>query len=660
MKLLLITLFLAIVISVNAQDFNAYENLKIKTEISSNLILESEDDEFNVNYVYANLSFIPENNIYQDVVYSASSTPLALQEVASSYAYFRWNNPKETNLELNVYTEQATKVNFLPITTKVKFPIEDNLQEFQQYLIDTETVTSKDPKIIEQANELAQGEDDLYILVHKTAIWTKSNINYSLETLTEEVSQDASWVLENKIGVCDELTSLFVAILRSLNIPARFSTGQSYTNLINGFGNHAWAEVYFPGYGWVAFDPTYGQYGYVDSTHIKMKSSQDVKESDINYGWLSSNVDVKITGLEVTSNILETGSLYKEDVELNVEVLKNDVGRNSYIPIKVNVKNLNNYYVPLTIYINRVPVLVQDYIREILLNPNEEKSVFFIIKSPDDLEEGFIYTSQISIADNFKHEGNATLNFISSGDTYTLKEAQEIVNEFIKEEEKVYSKNVALICNLDKNYYYDYESGIISCEITNKGNTQLNNLEICYNEECQNVDLNIVETKTLEFQFTAKDENFFVTASNIDVNKVFVLNPGLLQTPNLNLEIIGYPSETNFFDRETIKINLNTNSPVENLEIKLNNREIYSLESFNGEESFDITLRAYSLREHSTLTVNYEDKSGKKYSTREEFDVLVRWPFYLNDFWIIAFIIILVIVSRIWQRKQQPKIPRYK
>ena len=62
-------------------------------------------------------------------------------------------------------------------------------------------IDSDDKDIIELASKLIEGEDDLFVVVHKLAAWTKNNINYNLSTLTAEVSQKASWVLENRQGV---------------------------------------------------------------------------------------------------------------------------------------------------------------------------------------------------------------------------------------------------------------------------------------------------------------------------------------------------------------------------------------------------------------------------------------------------------------------------
>jgi hypothetical protein len=68
-------------------------------------------------------------------------------------------------------------------------------------------------------------------------------------------------------GYCIHYSMTMAVILRNLGVPARVvegflpgerSPGQS-TEVIRNWSAHAWVEVYFPGVGWVAFDPTAGR-----------------------------------------------------------------------------------------------------------------------------------------------------------------------------------------------------------------------------------------------------------------------------------------------------------------------------------------------------------------------------------------------------------------
>jgi len=83
----------------------------------------------------------------------------------------------------------------------------------------------------------------------------------------------------------------------------------------------------------------------------------------------------------------------------------------------------------------------------------------------------------------------------------------------------------------------------------------------------------------------------------------------------------------------------------------LNDRKIYELKSFDGEKIFDITLRGYNLDNKNKLSVTYEDRNNNNYLGEEEFDMTIRKPFYVRDFWIILIVLILII-STISRRRQ--------
>jgi transglutaminase-like putative cysteine protease len=68
-------------------------------------------------------------------------------------------------------------------------------------------------------------------------------------------------------GDCTEFSVLFVALARAAHIPARVAVGVAYWPPGEGFGWHAWAEIYANGR-WLSVDPTWGQ-PISDVTHLK-------------------------------------------------------------------------------------------------------------------------------------------------------------------------------------------------------------------------------------------------------------------------------------------------------------------------------------------------------------------------------------------------------
>ncbi|MEB4953275.1 transglutaminase-like domain-containing protein, partial [Pseudomonas aeruginosa] len=65
-------------------------------------------------------------------------------------------------------------------------------------------------------------------------------------------------------GYCEHYSAAMTVMLRSLGIPARVVVGYSPGQLDPQTGSwlylqsnaHAWVEAYFPGYGWIPFEPT--------------------------------------------------------------------------------------------------------------------------------------------------------------------------------------------------------------------------------------------------------------------------------------------------------------------------------------------------------------------------------------------------------------------
>src|SRR5207344_892417 len=69
-----------------------------------------------------------------------------------------------------------------------------------------------------------------------------------------------------KRGYCQYYATTMAIFLRALHIPSRLAEGflpgtrdkATGVETLIGRNRHQWVEVYFPGYGWVPFDPTGG------------------------------------------------------------------------------------------------------------------------------------------------------------------------------------------------------------------------------------------------------------------------------------------------------------------------------------------------------------------------------------------------------------------
>jgi transglutaminase-like putative cysteine protease len=116
------------------------------------------------------------------------------------------------------------------------------------------------------AAEITDGIDNPYDQIAAITIWLRQNIEYAPTIPDPPADRDpVEWVLfEHKQAFCNYYASAQVLMLRSLGIPARWVIGYAQGELdteeefywVRDKDRHAWPEVYFPGLGWVEFEPT--------------------------------------------------------------------------------------------------------------------------------------------------------------------------------------------------------------------------------------------------------------------------------------------------------------------------------------------------------------------------------------------------------------------
>ena len=72
------------------------------------------------------------------------------------------------------------------------------------------------------------------------------------------------FLFETEEGYCDYYASAMTVLLRAAGVPARYVLGYAPGQydagrgqfIVREYNYHAWTEVYFPAYGWIAFEPT--------------------------------------------------------------------------------------------------------------------------------------------------------------------------------------------------------------------------------------------------------------------------------------------------------------------------------------------------------------------------------------------------------------------
>ncbi|MFH1256052.1 MAG: transglutaminase domain-containing protein [Candidatus Diapherotrites archaeon] len=210
--------------------------------------------------------------------------------------------------------------------------------------------------------------------------WVNDNIEYDFADYYAGV-WSAKQTYESGKGVCDEFSNLAAAFLRIKGIPAKYVSGVSFDG--KRFGNHGWLEVFQPGKGWIGVDPTYGEAGYLDATHVAVAKTVDVNSIE-NLVILTYSVG----GLKVESSLdepeIEIISSKQFDGLLGVELEKPDrLNLGEAFEFKATVKNLQSksIIVPLELVLHN-DFSYSERARLELFKPLEEKEIVWNAVAP--------------------------------------------------------------------------------------------------------------------------------------------------------------------------------------------------------------------------------------------------------------------------------------
>ncbi len=174
-------------------------------------------------------------------------------------------------------------------------------------------------------------------IVNRVANWVASHLRYDASLAGGPYN--ASWVLTNRRATCQGYASLMAGMLRVLGIPSQvvygwvsskpltIRSGGSYQTVSWAPGTkgafHDWLNVYFPGAGWVAFDPQREKF-FVDTRHYSLLTAADASDP-----LLGAYIADPVGNDSVTGRLLSNGGpeAVPEDGSLAAQAREHDVAR---------------------------------------------------------------------------------------------------------------------------------------------------------------------------------------------------------------------------------------------------------------------------------------------------------------------------------------------
>jgi transglutaminase-like putative cysteine protease len=165
------------------------------------------------------------------------------------------------------------------------------------YLRDTD-LTTADEGIHEFAQSVANDSSDRLATLH--ALLEALHRQVAFDTGPTQVTTTAAEAFALKRGVCQDLTHVFIAAARCLDIPARYVSGYLYRadGVVEQEAGHAWAEAKVPDLGWVGFDAANGIS--ISDAHVRVAVGLDylgaapVRGSRMGGGAEDLNVSLKV------------------------------------------------------------------------------------------------------------------------------------------------------------------------------------------------------------------------------------------------------------------------------------------------------------------------------------------------------------------------------
>ncbi len=158
------------------------------------------------------------------------------------------------------------------VYSDIKVPSEEELKESPvayEEVSDLKERYTQLPPLSSEIKKLARSITENYLHPYDKARaierFLQDNFTYSLDVKREKGANPLEdFFFKNRAGHCEYFATGMVVLLRTLDIPARIVNGFQQGQW-NEFGKyfvvrqsdaHSWVEVFFPGKGWITFDPT--------------------------------------------------------------------------------------------------------------------------------------------------------------------------------------------------------------------------------------------------------------------------------------------------------------------------------------------------------------------------------------------------------------------
>jgi len=345
-----------------------------------------------LNWLEASFYIAPQDTPYQSIELvniSPATYSMQTDTFGNRYVKFRWTKPDITTLHYGLVWN--VDINQLKYAISGEGALGDSIPEAVSDYLVPDNLTRWTGFIKAKAESLTANATSTLDAARRLSQWVSSRITYDLSCW--DGSYSAEWVFENRIGVCDEFTNLFLSMARSVGIPARYVEGIVYSGEKWNF--HAWAEVYAAG-AWLPVDPTYNEVGFIDSSHVllaRVKGDADVQNR---LKWEGVKIEASFGPDEMIVTDFEPseGTL----VALN-GIFKEEIIGGESLQVNVSARNLANSPMAIVCSLGMPAEMIYRSVKEqsVILHADESALLSWTIAAPLNLDKAWLHKMPLSV-----------------------------------------------------------------------------------------------------------------------------------------------------------------------------------------------------------------------------------------------------------------------
>ena len=179
------------------------------------------------------------------------------------------------------------------------------------------------------------------------------------------------------------------------------------------------------------FDVTYGEFGFVDASHVKLKESLDANDASTKFQWLGNNIEIETYPLDINTEIKDIVGDVGKFVSIDGRAVKNNIGFGSYNLIEASVENLKEHYIATELILSKSKEIeiIGEERKTVLLKPSEEKKVTWIVKVSDNLKRGYMYTFPFVVGSLRNVSSSVRFDVIEDGKKFSLEGIENLVKD---------------------------------------------------------------------------------------------------------------------------------------------------------------------------------------------------------------------------------------